>query len=71
MRLGHAAHPAGPAAGRPGDTSDRRRPVHIRGGPFAITQTTVSASSVSGFRGGTIYYPTSTAEGTFGATGWR
>ncbi|MGA4687547.1 alpha/beta hydrolase [Micromonospora sp. AB353] len=36
-------------------------------GPFAIAQTTVSASSVSGFRGGTIYYPTSTAEGTFGA----
>ncbi|MFC0098167.1 dienelactone hydrolase family protein [Micromonospora marina] len=36
-------------------------------GPFAIAQTTVPASSVSGFRGGTIYYPTSTAEGTFGA----
>nr|WP_184689990.1 dienelactone hydrolase family protein [Micromonospora echinospora] len=36
-------------------------------GPFAFAQTTVSASSVSGFRGGTIYYPTSTAEGTFGA----
>ncbi|MFI5836854.1 dienelactone hydrolase family protein [Micromonospora sp. NPDC051300] len=36
-------------------------------GPFAIAQTTVAASSVSGFRGGTIYYPTSTAEGTFGA----
>ncbi|WP_199199586.1 dienelactone hydrolase family protein [Micromonospora sp. RP3T] len=36
-------------------------------GPFAIAQTTVAASAVSGFRGGTIYYPTSTAEGTFGA----
>ncbi|GAB3089028.1 lipase [Micromonospora schwarzwaldensis] len=36
-------------------------------GPFATAQTTVPASSVSGFRGGTIYYPTSTAEGTFGA----
>ena len=35
-------------------------------GPFAIAQTTVAASAVSGFRGGTIYYPTSTAEGTFG-----
>jgi dienelactone hydrolase len=36
-------------------------------GPFAIAQTSVSASAVRGFRGGTIYYPTSTAEGTFGA----
>ncbi len=36
-------------------------------GPFAITQVTVSRSSVTGFGGGTIYYPTSTAEGTFGA----
>ncbi|WP_067491212.1 bis(hydroxyethyl) terephthalate hydrolase [Actinomadura hibisca] len=36
-------------------------------GPFATAQTTVSPLSVSGFGGGTIYYPTSTAEGTFGA----
>lgn len=35
-------------------------------GPFQVSQTTVS-SLVSGFGGGTIYYPTSTAEGTFGA----
>ncbi|RKT74066.1 cutinase [Saccharothrix variisporea] len=35
-------------------------------GPFATASTTVS-SLVSGFGGGTIYYPTSTAEGTFGA----
>lgn len=35
-------------------------------GSFAVSQTTVS-SLVSGFGGGTIYYPTSTAEGTFGA----
>jgi len=35
-------------------------------GSFAISQTTVS-SAVAGFGGGTIYYPTSTAEGTFGA----
>ena len=34
-------------------------------GPFATAQST--ASGVSGFRAGTIYYPTSTAEGTFGA----
>ncbi|GAA0451802.1 lipase [Paractinoplanes deccanensis] len=37
-------------------------------GSFAIAQVTVARSAVSGrFGGGTIYYPTSTAEGTFGA----
>jgi predicted dienelactone hydrolase len=36
-------------------------------GPFATAQTAVSSLSVRGFGGGTIYYPTSTAEGTFGA----
>ncbi|MEV4770288.1 alpha/beta hydrolase family protein [Micromonospora humida] len=36
-------------------------------GPFATAETTVSALSVRGFGGGTIYFPTSTAEGTFGA----
>lgn len=35
-------------------------------GPFSISETTVSSLRVSGFGGGTIYYPTSTAEGTFG-----
>ncbi|WP_043734743.1 dienelactone hydrolase family protein [Streptomyces zinciresistens] len=36
-------------------------------GPYAVSQTTVSPLSVSGFGGGTVYYPTSTADGTFGA----
>lgn len=36
-------------------------------GPFATSSTTVSRLSATGFGGGTIYYPTSTAEGTFGA----
>jgi predicted dienelactone hydrolase len=35
-------------------------------GPFATAETTVS-SLVGGFGGGTIYYPTSTEQGTFGA----
>jgi len=35
-------------------------------GTFAVSQTTVS-SSVTGFGGGTIYYPTDTTKGTFGA----
>ncbi|MFE1960365.1 alpha/beta hydrolase [Streptomyces sp. NPDC059479] len=36
-------------------------------GPYAVSQLTVARSSVSGFGGGTVYYPTSTADGTFGA----
>ena len=36
-------------------------------GPFATAQTSVSSFSARGFGGGTIYYPTSTSEGTFGA----
>jgi len=36
-------------------------------GSFAVSTTTVSRLSVSGFGGGTIYYPTSTTAGTFGA----
>ncbi|GAA1416446.1 lipase [Streptomyces thermospinosisporus] len=36
-------------------------------GPYAVSQISVSSLSVRGFGGGTIYYPTSTADGTFGA----
>ncbi|MEV0003672.1 alpha/beta hydrolase [Micromonospora sp. NPDC050980] len=36
-------------------------------GPFATSSYSVSSWSVTGFGGGVIYYPTSTAEGTFGA----
>ncbi len=36
-------------------------------GSFAVSQTSVSRLSVSGFGGGTIYYPTDTSQGTFGA----
>ncbi|MFC8829099.1 alpha/beta hydrolase [Streptomyces sp. NPDC057137] len=36
-------------------------------GSYAVSQTTVSTSAADGFGGGTIYYPTSTADGTFGA----
>ncbi|GEA87619.1 alpha/beta hydrolase family protein [Cellulomonas cellasea] len=36
-------------------------------GPYAVAQTSVSRYAVSGFAGGTIYYPTSTSDGTFGA----
>jgi cutinase len=40
--------------------------VDATSGPFATSQTTVSRVSATGFGGGTIYFPTSTAEGTFG-----
>src|SRR5262245_3721622 len=36
-------------------------------GSFATSTTSVSSLVVTGFGGGTIYYPTSTAQGTFGA----
>ncbi|PRX49538.1 cutinase [Prauserella shujinwangii] len=42
------------------------RSIEASRGPFAIAQDSVSGF-VSGFGGGTIYYPTTTSEGTFGA----
>ena len=41
--------------------------IEARRGSFAVADVSVSRLAVSGFGGGTIYYPTSTAEGTFGA----
>jgi predicted dienelactone hydrolase len=41
--------------------------VTAASGPFATSQATVSRTSVTGFGGGVVYYPTSTSEGTFGA----
>jgi predicted dienelactone hydrolase len=41
--------------------------VEASRGSFATSTTTVSRLAVSGFGGGTIYYPTSTTAGTFGA----
>ena len=36
-------------------------------GPFTVAQTSVSRLAANGFGGGTIYYPTDTSQGTFGA----
>ncbi|HWE87943.1 MAG TPA: alpha/beta hydrolase [Pseudonocardiaceae bacterium] len=36
-------------------------------GPFGTAELTVPAGTVSGFGGGTVYYPTDTSQGTFGA----
>lgn len=41
--------------------------IEGRRGSFAVSDVSVSRLAVTGFGGGTIYYPTSTAEGTFGA----
>jgi dienelactone hydrolase len=41
--------------------------VEAATGPFATATTTVSNAATPGFGAGTIYYPTSTAEGAFGA----
>nr|WP_210770492.1 dienelactone hydrolase family protein [Qaidamihabitans albus] len=42
------------------------RSIEASRGSFSVAQTSVSGF-VSGFGGGTIYYPTTTSEGTFGA----
>ncbi|GAA4962169.1 alpha/beta hydrolase [Kineococcus glutinatus] len=44
-----------------------RASIEATRGSFATSQTTVSRFAVSGFGGGTIYYPTTTTAGTFGA----
>jgi predicted dienelactone hydrolase len=59
-----AAQAAGPYERGPNPTTAI---LEASRGPFATAQQSVSALSVSGFGGGVVYYPTSTAEGTFGA----
>ncbi|GAA2393726.1 lipase [Streptomyces glaucosporus] len=43
------------------------RSIEALRGPYAVSETRVSSLAVTGFGGGTIYYPTTTADGTFGA----
>jgi predicted dienelactone hydrolase len=62
-----------PGAAQAADNPYERGPaptvssIEASRGPYAFAQTSVSSLSVTGFGGGTIYYPTSTADGTFGA----
>lgn len=58
------AHAASPYERGPDPTESY---IEQSRGAFAVASTTVSRLAASGFGGGTIYYPTSTAEGTFGA----
>ncbi len=53
-----------PLRARPGPTESS---IEALRGPYAVSQTSVSRLSATGFGGGTIYYPTTTADGTFGA----
>lgn len=41
--------------------------VEAARGSYAVSQTGVSSLAVTGFGGGTVYYPTTTSDGTFGA----
>ncbi|MFD0140983.1 MULTISPECIES: bis(hydroxyethyl) terephthalate hydrolase [unclassified Streptomyces] len=41
--------------------------VEAARGSYAVSQTSVSSLVATGFGGGTIYYPTTTSDGTFGA----
>ncbi|MER6757405.1 alpha/beta hydrolase [Micromonospora echinofusca] len=64
-----AAPPAAQAAANPYERGPAPTVALLEAsrGPFATASLSVSSWSVTGFGGGVIYYPTSTAEGTFGA----
>lgn len=65
--------PGAQAAGTAAENPYQRGPAPTQSsiealrGPYAVAQTSVSSLAATGFGGGTIYYPTSTADGTFGA----
>ncbi|CAL9280007.1 MULTISPECIES: bis(hydroxyethyl) terephthalate hydrolase [Streptomyces] len=67
--LGPLAGPGAHAADNPYERGPAPTTSSIEAsrGPYAVSQTSVSSLSVTGFGGGTIYYPTSTSDGTFGA----
>ncbi|MET7454087.1 dienelactone hydrolase family protein [Streptomyces sp. NPDC005574] len=67
--LGTLASPGAHAADNPYERGPAPTTASIEAqrGPYAVSQTTVSSAAVTGFGGGTVYYPTSTSDGTFGA----
>ncbi|MBT2528368.1 dienelactone hydrolase family protein [Streptomyces sp. ISL-99] len=67
--LSTVATPAAQAADNPYERGPAPTTATIEAptGPYAVSQTAVSSLSVTGFGGGTVYYPTSTSDGTFGA----
>ena len=58
------AHAANPYERGPAPTNSS---IEASRGPYSVSQTSVSSLSAIGFGGGTIYYPTTTGDGTFGA----
>ncbi|AOS64284.1 bis(hydroxyethyl) terephthalate hydrolase [Actinoalloteichus hymeniacidonis] len=68
VATGLAAAPAATAQENPYERgpAPTERSIEALRGPFAVAEDRVS-SLVIGFGGGTIYYPTDTSEGTFGA----
>ncbi|GGS33946.1 alpha/beta hydrolase family protein [Actinokineospora fastidiosa] len=64
---------AGTSAAHASDNPYERGPdptessIEASRGPFAVAQSTVSRTAARGFGGGTVYYPTDTSQGTFGA----
>ncbi|MGA5125685.1 alpha/beta hydrolase [Streptomyces pseudogriseolus] len=64
---------SGPGAHAAADNPYERGPaptessIEALRGPYAVSEVSVSRLSATGFGGGTIYYPTTTADGTFGA----
>ncbi|OON81923.1 alpha/beta hydrolase [Streptomyces tsukubensis] len=69
VALGTAATPSAHAADNPYERgpAPSNSSIEALRGSYSVSETRVSSLSVSGFGGGTIYYPTSTADGTFGA----
>ncbi|MFI8320023.1 alpha/beta hydrolase family protein [Streptomyces sp. NPDC085529] len=60
---------AGAATGNPYERGPAPTEASVEAlrGPYAVAQTSVSSLAATGFGGGTVYYPTSTADGTFAA----
>ncbi|WP_028812047.1 dienelactone hydrolase family protein [Streptomyces flavidovirens] len=67
--LSTVATPAARAADNPYERGPAPTTASIEApsGPYAVSRTAVSSLGVTGFGGGTVYYPTSTSDGTFGA----
>ncbi|MEU0743376.1 alpha/beta hydrolase [Streptomyces sp. NPDC006134] len=67
--LGTLGSPSAHAADNPYERGPAPTEASIEAlrGPYSVAETEVSSLLVTGFGGGTIYYPTSTSDGTFGA----
>ncbi|MGQ4425699.1 alpha/beta hydrolase family protein [Streptomyces violaceoruber] len=67
--LGTLTGPGAQAADNPYErgTAPTESSIEALRGPYSVADTSVSSLAVTGFGGGTIYYPTSTSDGTFGA----